>query len=346
MAHDKQHNLNDTGNHSGSLDDTQLSANVTLKGNSFNGASQLVELDTEAKLPAVDGSQLTNLPPQIEGVKSTAVLWVSKDGNDSTGDGASYAPFLTIQKAIDTVHTHGDNNLKHYCIMVMAGEYTEDLLLNYSDLRYLSIKSLGYHEVSLIGDITCNANNDSFATFFIEGLIQTGDLTLEGASEGTTFGNGDALFNNYQQGGGALVLKNMGSFSFKACKLVPTLATIENVGTGAFQSEEGIGGGIDVSITYNAANKKPAGITNCYVIFADTVALINASISAGAVMQLRKCRFGHETMTITNNGQLLAYESYIRSAITNNGVFNCEGSDYAASLYTGTYPCSGIATAE
>lgn len=45
----------------GTLSDSVLSANVTLEGNTFNGSSQLVKLDSSSKLPAVDGSQLTNL---------------------------------------------------------------------------------------------------------------------------------------------------------------------------------------------------------------------------------------------------------------------------------------------
>lgn len=45
-----------------SIQDSWLSSNVTLKGNTFNGANQLVQLDANAKLPAVDGSNLTNLP--------------------------------------------------------------------------------------------------------------------------------------------------------------------------------------------------------------------------------------------------------------------------------------------
>jgi hypothetical protein len=47
---------------SGTLNDSCLSSTVTKQGNTFNGASQLVQLDASAKLPAVDGSQLTNLP--------------------------------------------------------------------------------------------------------------------------------------------------------------------------------------------------------------------------------------------------------------------------------------------
>ena len=46
---------------SGTLNDARLSANVTLQGNTFNAANKLVQLDANAKLPAVDGSNLTNL---------------------------------------------------------------------------------------------------------------------------------------------------------------------------------------------------------------------------------------------------------------------------------------------
>jgi hypothetical protein len=47
---------------SGTLADARLTSAVTLQGNTFNGANQLVKLDASAKLPAVDGSDLTNLP--------------------------------------------------------------------------------------------------------------------------------------------------------------------------------------------------------------------------------------------------------------------------------------------
>ena len=42
---------------------------VTKQGNTFNGSSQLVQLDADSKLPAVDGSNLTNLeiPPSTGG---------------------------------------------------------------------------------------------------------------------------------------------------------------------------------------------------------------------------------------------------------------------------------------
>lgn len=47
---------------SGTLDDARLSSNVTLKGNTFNGVGQLVELDgATGFLPVLDGRNLGNL---------------------------------------------------------------------------------------------------------------------------------------------------------------------------------------------------------------------------------------------------------------------------------------------
>jgi len=39
-----------------------INSNITKQGNTFNGANQLVKLDVTGKLPAIDGSLLTNLP--------------------------------------------------------------------------------------------------------------------------------------------------------------------------------------------------------------------------------------------------------------------------------------------
>lgn len=54
---------------SGTLADARLTSAVTKQGNTFNGALQLVQLDASTKLPAIDGSNLTNLniPPSTGG---------------------------------------------------------------------------------------------------------------------------------------------------------------------------------------------------------------------------------------------------------------------------------------
>jgi len=45
----------------GTVNDLRLSTNVTLAGNSYNGASQLVQLNGSGQLPAISGANLTNL---------------------------------------------------------------------------------------------------------------------------------------------------------------------------------------------------------------------------------------------------------------------------------------------
>lgn len=52
---------------------TLNASSVTLQGNIFNQASKLVQLDGSARLPAVDGSQLTNLPSSSGGSSSLQV---------------------------------------------------------------------------------------------------------------------------------------------------------------------------------------------------------------------------------------------------------------------------------
>lgn len=53
--------LNASNISSGTLADARLSTNVTVQGNTFNGASQLVQLNASTQLPAVSGVNLTNL---------------------------------------------------------------------------------------------------------------------------------------------------------------------------------------------------------------------------------------------------------------------------------------------
>jgi len=54
-------NLNASAINSGTLPDAQLSANVTVQGNTFNIANKLVQLDSIGRLPALSGNLLTTL---------------------------------------------------------------------------------------------------------------------------------------------------------------------------------------------------------------------------------------------------------------------------------------------
>lgn len=65
----------------GTLDDARLSTNVTVQGNLFNGADQLVQLDAAGALPALDGAALTNLT----GANVTGVVANANEAVNFTG---------------------------------------------------------------------------------------------------------------------------------------------------------------------------------------------------------------------------------------------------------------------
>lgn len=104
----------------------------------------------EAYIKQDDGSSTNWTKLQTNVPSFDAVLFVDKDGNDSTGNGSAASPFLTIQKAID-VHFPGGapasaaDERKRRTILVGTGAYDEDLTLPAAG--FISILALG--EVTL-----------------------------------------------------------------------------------------------------------------------------------------------------------------------------------------------------
>lgn len=72
---------------SGTVSDTRLSSNVTVQGNTFNGASQLVQLTAGGLLPALDGSNLQNVDASSLGGQSASYYTnASNISNGTLGD--------------------------------------------------------------------------------------------------------------------------------------------------------------------------------------------------------------------------------------------------------------------
>mgnify|MGYP000290546994 CR=1 FL=1 len=90
-------NINASNVSSGTLDDARLSSNVTVLGNTFNGASQLVQLNGSGALPALSGANLTSLNASniSSGTLDTARLSTTVTLAGNTFNGASQLVQLT-----------------------------------------------------------------------------------------------------------------------------------------------------------------------------------------------------------------------------------------------------------
>ena len=78
-----------------------LGANVTVQGNTFNGAEQLVKLGADGKLPVLDGSKLTGidgLPDQT----GFAGKYLKTDGTVATWESASTGTGITNNEFVAT----------------------------------------------------------------------------------------------------------------------------------------------------------------------------------------------------------------------------------------------------
>ncbi|HEX7260017.1 MAG TPA: hypothetical protein VF272_03760, partial [Candidatus Saccharimonadia bacterium] len=74
----------------GIVSDTRLSTNVTLQGNSFNGANQLVQLNASTQLPAVSGTNLTNLNASSVSSGTLPVIYGGTGANSFAANGVLY----------------------------------------------------------------------------------------------------------------------------------------------------------------------------------------------------------------------------------------------------------------
>ena len=107
-----------------------LDTNVTVQGNAFNSAEQLVKLGVDGKLPVLDGSNLTGidgLPDQT----GFAGKYLKTDGtiatweSASTGTGLSTFDFVATsgQTVFSIVYVPGNIDVHHNGLLLSKGDY-------------------------------------------------------------------------------------------------------------------------------------------------------------------------------------------------------------------------------
>jgi hypothetical protein len=105
-------------------------------------------------------SALSSRISVLELYKDAQVVYVAKNGNDSTGNGGEHAPYLTLQAAMASITDSSPS--KRYVIRVKAGNYTESGILNLKPNVYVvgdSIYSVRITATSFALDSTFNANS-------------------------------------------------------------------------------------------------------------------------------------------------------------------------------------------
>lgn len=112
-----------------------------------------------------------------------STYYVRKTGNDSTGDGSTGAPWLTIGKALSTVSAAGGHTIK-----VGAGDYAEDtwsgtLLIGQTFSAMVVIEP----ESGILGDVTVHqVSNTNYGIYFYGDYVRFNKISfpITGSSVG------------------------------------------------------------------------------------------------------------------------------------------------------------------
>ena len=185
-----------------------LPDNITTLGNTFNGAGQLVQLDSTGKLPAIDGSKLTNLP-----LDNAVTMEDAVDLNNLTTTGNYY-----ILKDLPNLNTPG----KYSGVLCVIQKDTPDRAIQlfyrtsavYSEVYYRTFVSPDWSEwvnlgISGVDNMVTTDTNQiisgvkDFSALFKTnmGISLRGKITARDSNDGI-----NPTIIDYQNGSGNIIL--------------------------------------------------------------------------------------------------------------------------------------------
>ncbi|MBI4034394.1 hypothetical protein HY380_00680, partial [Candidatus Saccharibacteria bacterium] len=172
--------LNASNVSSGTLADSRLSTTVTLQGNNFNGASQLVQLNGSTQLPAVSGVNLTNL--NASNLASGTVPEARLSANVALLSGTGPQTFSGNNAFTGSLlHQNAANSTTAFQIQNSAG--TSNLLIADTTNSRIAIgQAAASYALDVNGDVNLTAGN----AYRINGTIV---CDASGCTAGTGSGN-------------------------------------------------------------------------------------------------------------------------------------------------------------
>ncbi|WNF91362.1 hypothetical protein [Vagococcus fluvialis] len=103
----------------------------------------------------------------------TIDLYVSKEGSNTSGDGSEEKPYLTIQKAVDTIPLISTAT---YVVWIDKGTYKEDVIINSIRAREIYIKTINYDTTN--PTIETGVNVRSFSIENSDSYVYIGGITF------------------------------------------------------------------------------------------------------------------------------------------------------------------------
>ena len=134
----------------------QVTSNVTTQGNTFNGASQLVQLDASGKLPAIDGSQLTNINTNaiimtdgnFNNYYTPGIYFWGRIGNSSNNPNEDREGYLQVFHSTEIAANHGLVQIYITCDSDRSETIQPQMYIRYAAYEYSGWTWKDWHEIT------------------------------------------------------------------------------------------------------------------------------------------------------------------------------------------------------
>lgn len=248
----------------------------------------------------------------------TKTYYVDKGRTDSyTETGSQLTPFKTISAAINEIISLDSS--EYIGIQVESGIYDENIILENSALRYLVIEGHGYVSInpSVGNALQSTANNDNLIALRINNVTFAKSVILTGSNGASSFS--DVMLSNVNFTGGNLEATCLNNFSMKDVYSERPIV-YHNVVWSYIESGQLQGtftARMDSTTDYPSGGSDGTVLANG-VFQSGTVAYIIGGTATYTVAP-NGSRWGSGAVTIPAGVSILAYNSFLRGTLTNNG---------------------------